>query len=181
MVDVEGIGPPAGDEPLEITMNAYCIRLIVGRLRWSAWFCAAGCALMLIVGCDGSKDVTNDSSYGDFSNVMGTWRTKAPLYLKERNTSSNRDRKLIYIDTALQGNSAAILATLPPGTEIRVEHRIHEWTAERDLFYATGSLVSGRYAGQTVELSEKLFQPADRVGALRRDWKVAPGMLVKSE
>jgi hypothetical protein len=46
-----------------------------------------------IAGCKDSKtDVTNDNSHGNFSSVVGTWKTKAPLTLKEI------DKKL-YLDT----------------------------------------------------------------------------------
>ena len=50
------------------------------------------------------------------------------------------------------GESNRVIQPVPAGTEIRVEHLLYEQTSERDYFYVTGSLVSGPYAGRTLQL-----------------------------
>ena len=126
------------------------------RIRMTRLLLFAGLfgAVLASAGCKDSKtDVTNNTSYGDFSSVVGTWKSKVPLYLFEI------DKKL-YVDTrsALFGNGRK-LATLPVGTEVRIEHLIQEKTFETTLLYPTGSLTSGPYANRTVEIDPTLFVP----------------------
>ena len=146
--------------------------------------------LMLAVtlaGCGdvGTSDVTNDPAYGSFVDVVGIWRTKAPLWLKRINNK-------LYLSTTSENYVAPTrdVATLPPGTEIRIEHLVLEKTVEIDRLYATGTLVAGPYAGKTTELDERLFEPnyfkhstvdttTQPVDALGKRWMVARGKLEK--
>lgn len=130
-------------------------------------------------------DVTNDPSYGNFSSVVGTWKTKTPFTLtiidKELRLSAH---KVFYH----QGDRD--LATLPTGTEIRIEHLILDNTTEAGPFvYAVGSLTSGPYAGQNMRLDWKLFAPnvfqhpyvdtTTRPVPSGKDWAIAPDVLEK--
>ncbi len=137
-------------------------------------------------GCKDQKtDVTKDSSYGNFSSVVGTWKTKVPLYLLEID-------KTLYLDTrsALFGGNDRHVATLPVGTEVRIEHLTHEKTFETELLYPTGSLTSGPYANRTIEIDPTLFVPncflRFRVDTTTQpsvgktsNWAVAPDVLGK--
>lgn len=133
-------------------------------------------------GC--KKDVTNNPYYNNFSAVVGTWKTKTPLLLVEID-------KQLYLcaSNEVANPSARRLATLPVGTTIRIEHLIRENTIEVGLTYPTGSLTSGPYAGQTIELAKGLFVPngflhprpptQPTVDGWTFSWKVAPDKLEK--
>ncbi len=137
-------------------------------------------------GCKDKKtDVTNDPSHGNFSSVVGTWKTKVPLILKEID-------KELYLDTrsALFGGSDRHVATLPVGTEIRIEHLIREETIEITQLHPTGSLILGPYANRTIEIDPTLFVPNRFPGfnpgtttqpsvPLGSKWAVAPEVLGK--
>jgi hypothetical protein len=130
----------------------------------------------------GKKDVTNDSAYGNFSSVVGTWKSKIPLWLIE-------DDKTLYLKTAntLIDKTSRVLVAVPVGTDIRIERLIHEQTTETDLFHEIGTLTSGPYAGRTIELDYRIFSPnyfqsahpgtTTRPGALPHSWTVATDIL----
>jgi hypothetical protein len=131
------------------------------------------------------KDVTNDPSYGDFSTTVGTWKTKSLLTLQEI------DKKLyLSTDSERYRQTTRNLATLPVGTEIRVEHLINDRTAESgERLYGTGCIASGPYAGKSLELDPELFapnvylrttsSPTSPVTSAEKQWSVAPDKLAK--
>jgi hypothetical protein len=144
--------------------------------------------LLLAMGCGGdfgTKDVTNDPAYGDFRNVVGTWETKSPLWLKE-------SKNTLYLETSGEhySNPMRDVATLPAGTKIRIDHLIFERTIETEFLYATGSLTSGPYAGRLVKFDNRLFAPnafkhpdsfttTQPATGWPRTWAVAPDKLQK--
>ena len=149
---------------------------------------AVPCMLALMCfGCDDMrtriKDVTNDPSYGGFSSVVGTWRTKSQLTLMEID-------KTLYLSTTGEHYSATTrdLAILPVSTEIRLERLNLKTTIETQLLYATGSLTSGPYAGRTFEVDDRIFLPnffkppntaTPPSTPLEKKWTVAPDKLEK--
>ena len=139
------------------------------------------------IGCGdyGTKEITKDPSYGDFTAVVGTWKTKAELWLQEINGH-------LYLVTTNEHYHAPTrdLQAVPVGTEIRIQHLIRDRTVERDLLYATGTLTSGPYAGKGMRLDDLLFAPngfmhltvdtsTQPASALGKQWAVAPDKLGK--
>ena len=104
-------------------------------------------ALLPITGCSRVEDVTADPAYGNFSNVVGTWKIKMPMRLVEI-----KDK--LFILSGPQFVPEKNLAALPVGTEIRVEHLIFRSTFETDFLNVTGSLTSGPNAGKTIVLDD---------------------------
>ena len=131
-------------------------------------------AALLFSGCSGKKDVTNDPRY-DFSDVIGTWKTKSPLWLKD-SPETTLEPGGLYLDTTARDNNDPILTMVPAGTQIRIEHLMNDWTFNRDVLYAAGSLVSGPHAGKAIRLDKRLF--SDRQTSVSK-WKVAPEKLEK--
>jgi hypothetical protein len=122
---------------------------------------AISCSLALMCfGCRDTvgtktKDVTYDPAYGNFSAVVGTWRTKSQLTLMEIDD-------VLYLSTTgehTKYRSYRDLAVLPVGTEVRIEHLIFKTTIETETVYATGTLTSGPHAGKAIQLDDELFVP----------------------
>jgi hypothetical protein len=109
--------------------------------------------LFFIAGC-GSKpqDVTNDPAFGNFSSVVGTWKTKVPLRLVE----IKNELYLINGDQAIQQSRE--LPGLPAGTEIRIEHLLFRSTFETSYLDVMGSLAVGPYSGMPVYIDGRLFK-----------------------
>ena len=146
--------------------------------------------LFFTSGC-GSKpqDVTNDTGFGNFASVVGSWKTKVPLRFVEM----EKKLYLVYGDQALSGRE---LQLIPPGTEIRIEQLIFKSTFETDFLDVTGSLVAGPYSGKSVNIDSRLFTSVDSPGGYKEtptqyysvhhhpsypkpDWIAAPDKLVK--
>jgi hypothetical protein len=138
-------------------------------------------------GCgDPSRDVTNDFTYGNFSTVTGQWKTKQTLTLVQCGS-------VLYLSTTDTYHSAfdkpaKDLATLPPGTVVSVDHLILHPSFECDTFSRMGSLLSGPYAGKTLELDPELFAlneintyytGSPITGQLPRNWQVNSKQLEK--
>lgn len=112
--------------------------------------------LLFGTGC-GSKpqDVTNDSAFGNFASVVGTWKTKVPLRLVE----IEKALYLVYGDQAIPESRE--LQLLPSGTDIRIEHLIFRSTFETSFLDVAGSLVTGPYSGKAVNVDSRLFTPVE--------------------
>ena len=117
------------------------------------------------------RDITKDPSYGNFKDAVGAWKTKVPLILG-KNISDTRIY-LLSTNRFMQGWRE--LATVPVGTEIRIE-RLTLWPSwECNEITPTGSLVAGAYAGHSLVLDGNIFFP--RPGPTKsglRDWTVLP-------
>ena len=110
---------------------------------------------ILIVGCKdvGKTDVTHDTSYGDFTRVVGTWKTQVPCKLSEE----EGELYLTLEPDYYMGRK--LLLNLPAGTEIRVEHLIHEKVLGGTPNHVMGGLTSGPYAGRSIYLDDRFFCP----------------------
>jgi hypothetical protein len=142
--------------------------------------------LAAITGCrDPSTDVTSDPKYGNFSTVTGRWKTKQTLTVVDRDNALHlwtRER-CENLDKTTKA-----LATVPPGSEISVEHLILHPSFECDTYTRTGSLTSGPYAGRTLKLDPRLFA-LNRINTYYtgsrplepppRNWQVNPDQLEK--
>ena len=128
-------------------------------VRRSLMFASLTLVAAASAGCRdfGKKDVTNDPAHGNFAPVVGTWKVKSPLTLKHFENSMGPDTGLDTASALYSGQR--YIATLPVGTEIRIEHLIFDRTIEVDLLYATGSVISGPYAGKSLQLADTLFLP----------------------
>lgn len=156
----------------------------VACIRRSVFVSFLGLAIALLVaGCDKPpQDVSNDPSFGNFSAVVGRWRSKIPLRL----VKSEGVLSLSCSGDYLTSPDLQELAALPVGTEINIQRLILRKTFEVDLIDVTGSVVSGPHAGKTVIVSPRLFSSPDMVGTSpewhgqkRKDmtWSVAPDKL----
>ena len=127
----------------------------IGRFRH---FCLTSlCAFVLICsGCEGSRDVTNDPAFGNFSAVVGVWKSRCALWIMQR---GNGEVDYLDPDNTLYQRSDKQIAALAVGTEIRIERLTYEATFETDYFNATGSLTNGPYAGKSLRLNPHLFAP----------------------
>src|SRR5579885_1166118 len=96
---------------------------------------------LLSLGCD--KDVTSDAQYR-FSRVVGTWKTKTPLTLWN-------DEGNLCLETE-DGFVGQVVAKLPAGTVIRVQHLIRYATEAGYFMRVTGTITSGQYAGKEVRI-----------------------------
>jgi len=127
-------------------------------------------ALLLIVlasGCSKPpRDVTNDSSHGNFAAAVGTWKTKVPLTLREQ------DKQLYLLGTNTFMPRARELFAVPIGTEVRIERLTLYSSWECDVTVPTGSLVAGPYAGKSLVLDGNVFFP--RPGTGQPAWAVRP-------
>ena len=128
------------------------------------------------------KDVTNDPNYGDFSRVVGTWKSKTPLELAEI------DKELFLCPEGnLTNDGARLIVTLPAGTEIRIEHLTYHEVMGGSPTAIMGSLVAGPYAGKPIELAVKFFLPnrftdgyvSKRPPDWTFRWTVSPEMLTQ--
>jgi hypothetical protein len=139
---------------------------------------------ILVAGCKdvGKTDVTHDPSYGDFSRLVGIWKTRVPSKLSEE----QGELYLTVEPDHYMGRK--LLLSLPPGTEVRVERLIHEKVFGGSPNHVMGSLTSGSYAGQSVHLDDDFFCPnpynrldsADRTPKnFKFNWTVAPDKLQK--
>lgn len=144
--------------------------------------------VLALTGCDtsgvkyGDRDVSNDPTYGNFSAVVGTWKSKVPLYLVK--TYDKESPLLITPDGGAYVPNDNGLAVLPVGTEIRIEHLIRVYTWQTTFFRTTGSLVTGPYARKGVQLHWKLFVNNGIIGSEdgpfpigKQGWSVAPEIL----
>ena len=128
----------------------------------SVIFVAACVTTLMPGGC--KRDVTNDSAYG-FSAVVGTWKTKVPITLVDVTQHSYTSASGLYLGVdirpAAELNSPNVrLTTLPIGTEIRIEHLMADNSAEAgSIYWVTGSLTSGPYAGKPLTIDSHLFAP----------------------
>ena len=104
-------------------------------------------AAFFMAGCD--KDVTNDSSYS-FSGVVGTWKAKKPLQLVKSGDN------IIVTDRDFGGQ---LIATLPVGTEVRIEHLIRYSTEAGYFTRITATVASCPHSGQLVLFDDMLFAP----------------------
>ncbi len=111
--------------------------------------------VLAVLGCGSSMDVTNDPSYGNFGVVVGSWKTKTPLWLV-------RIGGTVYLNVAntTYEQSDSVIETVPTGSELRIEHLTLTRTAEVDLLSASGSLVTGPHAGEEIHLDVHLFARA---------------------
>jgi hypothetical protein len=103
----------------------------------------------------GPKDVTNDPAFGDFTSVVGTWKTKVPLRLVEIEFRGDKKLYLVYGDQYISRSRE--LPEVPAGTEIRIERLIYRDTFETSFLDVTGSLGTGPYSGKSVMLDRSLF------------------------
>src|SRR5687768_9864962 len=106
----------------------------------------------------GPKDVTNDPAFGDFTSVVGTWKTKVPLRLVEIEFRGDKKLYLVYGDVPIH-RSHREFPEVPAGTEIRIERLIFEDTFETSFLDVTGSLGTGPDSGKSVRLDDSLFVP----------------------
>jgi hypothetical protein len=148
-------------------------------------------ALLLSVGCSKPQDVTHDPAYGKFGAIMGTWKTKAPIQLVEcSEVNIAGDNRFLVLGGALKMSmyGEKVLADLPAGTEIRIEHLVFAPSWEASLLGVTGSLTAGPYAGQQAQLDGRLFtgdlvatilQTHGDPAAINTTWTVEPSMLEK--
>jgi hypothetical protein len=188
VIDILGpISPPGGfrlgDAEVPVTINQRS--LTTNRAQRKLVF-AAFCVLAFIAtGCEKSRDVTNDPKYFNFSTVTGFWKTKQTLTLVNWNGELQlcTSRTCEYLD-----KTAKVLATLPPGTEISIEHLVLHPSFECDTYSRTGSLVTGPWGGRPLELDPYLFalNPINTyyIGhqmpdPLPRNWQVNPDQLEK--
>ena len=112
----------------------------------------------------GFRDVTHDSSFGDFSPVIGKWKLKT----KARIVEIERTKEL-YLELGdapkpdprfeVPGftSGSKDLAALPVGTEISIDELLYRETFETNYLDATGSLTAGPYAGRQLRLAGGLF------------------------
>jgi hypothetical protein len=134
-------------------------------------------AAFFLTGCD--KDVTNDPAYA-FSGVVGTWRAKKPLQLVKSGDN------IIVTDRDF---GEQLVATLPVGTEVRIERLIRYSTEAGYFRRITGTVASGPHSGQGVLIDDVLFTPNqfNRPGYSTKNppkgwtfrWAVAPDKLEK--
>src|SRR5215470_15225889 len=75
-------------------------------------------SIFLGTGCSKPKDVTKDPSYGNFTNAVGTWKTKVPLSLQEM------DKRMYLLGTNTFFPRGRVLSVVPVGTAIRIERLI---------------------------------------------------------
>jgi hypothetical protein len=148
--------------------------------------------LLPSAGCGSApQDVTRDPAYGNFGAVMGTWKTKAPIQLVECSEVNivGGDR-FLGLGGALKMGAPGekVLADLPAGTEIRIEHLIFAPSWEASLLGVTGSLTAGSYADRQAQLDPRLFtgdiiatiqQTHGDRSAINTTWTVDPSMLEK--
>lgn len=156
----------------------------LGSASRSLAFASVVLIAILVAGCKdvGKTDVTHDPSYGDFSRVVGTWKTEVPCKLSEEENE-------IYLTVEpdyYMGRK--LLLSLPAGTEIRVEHLVHEKAFGGTPNHVMGSLASGPYTGRSVHLDDRFFcpnpynrsAPADHTPPnFKFNWAVAPDKLQK--
>ncbi|HEX3357771.1 MAG TPA: hypothetical protein VHS31_12440 [Tepidisphaeraceae bacterium] len=139
----------------------------------------------MTAGCEKSRDVSNDPKYFNFSTVTGFWKTKQTLTLVNWNGELTlcTSRRCEMLD-----KTAKVLAALPPGTEISVEHLVLHPSFECDTYTRTGSLVTGPWAGRPLELDAYLFalNPINTYytgspmpPSLPSNWQVNPDQLEK--
>jgi hypothetical protein len=121
---------------------------------------------VFVAGCSKPQDVTSDPKYGNFTNAVGTWKTKVPLTLREQ------DKRLYLLGTNTFMPRARELSAVPVGSELRIERLILWPSWECDVTEATGSLVAGPYAGKRLVLDGNVFFPGP--GPSGRDWSVLP-------
>ena len=136
---------------------------VVSRLRLAV-VSVVLLAVVFVSGCSKPQDVTSDPQYGNFTNAVGTWKTKVPLTLREQ------DKRLYLLGTNTFMPRAREVLAVPVGTELRIEHLILWPSWECDVTEATGSLVAGPYAGKRLILDGNVFFP--RPGPGGRDWSV---------
>jgi hypothetical protein len=156
--------PGLSSTPRQLLLAALCLLAPV----------ATGCS-------DPSRDVSNDPNYGNFSTVTGRWKTKTPLMIVEYQT-----RLFLWTSQRDVGGVYKLLATVPPGTELSVEHLMLHPSFEANTMSETGSLVSGPYAGKTLDLDPDLFArnaitswSGSPTVQLPRTWQVNPDQLEK--
>jgi hypothetical protein len=123
-------------------------------------------SIVLGIGCSKPKDVTKDPSYGNFTNAVGTWKTKIPLSLQEM------DKRIYLLGTNTFFPRGRLLSVVPVGTAIRIERLMLYAGWDASVTEATGSLVAGPYAGKILVLDGNVFFPRPSAG--KRDWTVLP-------
>ena len=151
-----------------LTSNAPGLpRLITSARSWARFCMSVALLLILLVpGCSKPQDVTNDPKYGNFKTAVGTWKNKVPLTLREQ------DKRLYLLGTNTFMPGARELSAVPAGTAIRIE-RLTLWPSwECNVTVATGSLVTGPYAGKSLILDGNVF--FSRPGPGKIDWTVVP-------
>jgi hypothetical protein len=105
-------------------------------------------------GCDGKpQDVAADPAYGDFSKILGVWRTKVPMRLVELG-----NEKVLYILAGPQVTVETPVAAVPVNTQIRIEHLVFKPTFETNYLNVTGTLVGGPNSGKCIVLDD-MFPP----------------------
>lgn len=117
--------------------------------------------------------------------VVGTWKTKVPLWIQSINGQ-------LYLVTTNEHYHAPTrdLGDVPVGSEIRIQHLFCDRTVERQIIYATGTLTRGPYSGKDIRLDDPLFAPnyfmhsrvdttTQPASTLGKQWRVAPDELEK--
>lgn len=175
-----------------IRMIAQPTSSTLGRVRTLVMLLAFPLLILPIAGCDSKpQDVTNDPAFGNFSSVVGTWKTKVPMRLVEI-------QKKLYLLLGDRTHSGQELALFPAGTEIRIEQLIFRDTFETTYLDVIGSLVAAPHSGKKVNVDSGLFMPValplyegatgtptqyyevwNRPKDAKPDWVAAPDKIVR--
>ena len=143
---------------------AILVTLMKTSTRTAIVAVALSLAVLLSLGCDsksrgsGVKDVKNDPAFGDFTSVVGMWKTKTPLRLVEIEFRGDKILCLVNGDASIH-RSHLELPEVPAGSEVRIEHLIFTSTPVTELLDVTGSLATGPYSGKIVRFDKSLFAP----------------------
>jgi hypothetical protein len=95
--------------------------------------------------------VTDNTEFGDFRAIVGSWRAKVPLKLVVQNDV----KYLVCEDTQLQG--VRVIARVPVGSILRIEQLKLQENVQVDRLRVTGRLVGGEYSGEIVQLDSNFF------------------------
>lgn len=121
---------------------------------WMARWIRCACVLVLAIltSCDEKpRDVTYDRDFGNFSPVIGVWKSRIPLRL----VRTGGQLYLVLAESVVE--SPEELLSLPPGTILRIERLVFQKTFETSFLRVHGSIVEGPYANEPVELSAHFF------------------------
>jgi hypothetical protein len=121
----------------------------------------------------------------------GSWKTKEPIQLVECSAVNVAGgNRFLVLGGALRMSmpNEKILADLPAGTEIRIEHLFFAPSYEASLLGVTGSLTAGPHADQQAQFDGRFFT-RDLIATIQQDhgdqsavnttWTVDPNMLEK--
>jgi hypothetical protein len=107
------------------------------------------------IGCSKQEDVSNNSIYGNFNAVTGTWTTKVELYLLRPQQSY--ERLLLISDAQYSNFNGQGLGVVPVGTQIEIRKLMKEENVSVTLYKAVGVLTSGPFSNREADLDRRLF------------------------